>query len=325
MRALLCTELGPASKLSVRDVDDPTPGEGEVVLDVEAAGINFPDTLIIEGRYQFKPDLPFSPGGEAAGVVSAVGEGVSSLSIGDRAIALSGHGAFAEKWLVPASSVAPIPPGLDFVSAAAFGLTYGTSYYALKDRAGLQTGETLLVLGAAGGVGSAAIELAKTMGATVIAAASTDDKLAWATELGADHVIDYSTEDLRDRLKDLTGGKGVDVVYDPVGGELTEAAVRSTAWNGRLLVVGFASGDIPAIPLNLTLLKGMSIVGVFWGRSMSEEPKLHRQNFADMAALIADGRIRPRVSAEFSLDDYEGAFAMLTERRVKGKAVFRVR
>ncbi len=325
MRALLCTELGPASKLSVRDVEDPTPGEGEVVIDVEAAGINFPDTLIIEGKYQFKPDLPFTPGGEAAGVVSAVGEGVSSVSIGDRAIALSGHGAFAEKWLVPVSSVAPIPPGLDFVSAAAFGLTYGTSYYALKDRARLQAGETLLVLGAAGGVGSAAIELAKTMGATVIAAASSGDKLAWATELGADHVIDYSTEDLRDRIKSLTEGKGVDVVYDPVGGDLTEAAVRSTAWNGRLLVVGFAAGDIPAIPLNLTLLKGMSIVGVFWGRSMSEEPALHRQNFAEMAALIADGRIRPRVSAEFSLDDYEVAFAMFTERKVMGKAVFRVR
>jgi NADPH:quinone reductase len=325
MRALLCTELGPASKLSVREVDDPTPGEGEVVLDVEAAGINFPDTLIIEGKYQFKPDLPFSPGGEAAGTVSAVGEGVSSVSVGDRVIALSGHGAFAEKWLVPAVSVAPIPPGLDSVSAAAFGLTYGTSYYALKDRARLQAGETLLVLGAAGGVGSAAIELAKAMGATVIAAASTDDKLAWAKELGADHVIDYTTEDLRDRLKDLTGGRGVDVVYDPVGGELTEAAVRSTAWNGRLLVVGFAAGDIPAIPLNLTLLKGMSIVGVFWGRSMSEEPKLHRQNFAEMAAMIAGGRIRPRVSAEFSLDEYEEAFAMFTERKVKGKAVFRIR
>ena len=325
MRALLCTELGPASKLSVRDVDSPTPGEGEVVIDVEAAGINFPDTLIIEGKYQFKPDLPFTPGGEAAGVVSAVGDGVSSVSIGDRAIAISGHGAFAEKWLVPASSVAPIPPGLDFVSAAAFGLTYGTSYYALKDRARLQTGETLLVLGAAGGVGSAAIELAKTMGATVIAAASSSDKLAWATDLGADHVIDYSTEDLRDRIKDLTEGKGVDVVYDPVGGDLTEAAVRSTAWNGRLLVVGFAAGDIPAIPLNLTLLKGMSIVGVFWGRSMSEEPSLHRQNFAEMAALIADGRIRPRISAEFSLDDYEAAFAVFTERKVMGKAVFRVR
>ena len=325
MRALLCTEFGPASKLSVRDVDDPTPGEGEVVIDVEAAGINFPDTLIIEGKYQFKPDLPFTPGGEAAGIVSAVGGGVSSVSIGDRVIALSGHGAFAEKWLVPAKSVAPIPPGLDFVSAAAFGLTYGTSYYALKDRARLQAGETLLVLGAAGGVGSAAIELAKTMGATVIAAASSSDKLAWATDLGADHVIDYSTEDLRDRIKDLTEGKGVDVVYDPVGGDLTEAAVRSTAWNGRLLVVGFAAGDIPAIPLNLTLLKGMSIVGVFWGRSMSEEPSLHRQNFAEMAALIADGRIRPRISAEFSLDDYEAAFAVFTERKVMGKAVFRIR
>lgn len=325
MRALLCTELGPASQLSVRDVDDPTPGPGQVVIDVEAAGINFPDTLIIEGKYQFKPDLPFTPGGEAAGMISAIGDGVDSVSVGDRVIALSSHGAFAEKWLVDARAVGPIPPGLDSVSAAAFGLTYGTSYYALKNRVELQPGETLLVLGAAGGVGSAAVELGKAMGATVIAAASTGEKLAWATDLGADHTIDYVTEDLRDRIKDLTDGRGVDVVYDPVGGDLSEPAVRSTAWNGRLAVIGFAAGDIPAIPLNLTLLKGMSLVGVFWGRSMSEEPALHRQNFGELAAMIADGSIRPRVSAEFSLDDYEDAFAMFTDRKVMGKAVFRIR
>jgi NADPH:quinone reductase len=325
MRALLCTELGPASKLSVAEVEDPTPGPGQVVIDVDAAGINFPDTLIIEGKYQFKPDLPFSPGGEAAGTVSAVGEDVTSVSVGDRVIALSSFGAFAEKWMIDARSVAPLPPGLDAVTAAAFGLTYGTSYYALKDRARLEQGETLLVLGAAGGVGSAAVELGKVMGATVIAAASTPEKLEWASDLGADHTIDYSAEDLRERIKEITGGRGVDVTYDPVGGEFTEQAVRSTAWNGRVLVIGFAAGDIPSIPLNLTLLKGMSIVGVFWGRSMSEEPALHARNFAAMAAMIADGRIRPRVSAEFTLDEFEDAFAMFTERRVMGKAVFRLR
>lgn len=325
MRALLCTELGPASRLSVADVDDPTAGPGEVVVDVDAAGLNFPDTLIIEGKYQFKPDLPFTPGGEAAGTVAAVGEGVDGVSVGDRVIALSSHGAFAEKWTVPAHAVAPIPPGLDSVQAAAFGLTYGTSYYALKNRVQLQPGETLLVLGAAGGVGSAAIELGKAMGARVIAAASTEDKLAWASDLGADATIDYTKADLRDAIKELTDGRGLDVVYDPVGGDFTEAALRSTAWNGRLAVVGFAAGDIPSIPLNLALLKGVSLVGVFWGRSMSEEPALHRQNFAHLAGMIADGRISPRVSAEFSLDDYEAAFALFTNRQVKGKAVFRLR
>ncbi|MEX2423875.1 MAG: NADPH:quinone oxidoreductase family protein [Acidimicrobiia bacterium] len=326
MKALLCTEIGPASQLSVQDVDDPAAGPGQVVLDVAAAGLNFPDTLIIEGKYQFKPDFPFSPGGEAAGVVSEVGDGVDGISEGDRVIALSSHGAFAEKWATDAGSVIPVPHGLDWSEAAAYGLTYGTSFYALKNRVRLQPGETLLVLGASGGVGSAAVELGKAMGATVIAAASTPEKLEWATDLGADHTINYHNEDLRGRLAELTGGRGVDVVYDPVGGDVTETAVRSTAWNGRLAVVGFAAGDIPAIPLNLTLLKGMSIVGVFWGRSiMQEEPALHHENFAEMAGMIADGRIRPRVSAEFSLDEYEEAFALFTNRRVRGKAVFRIR
>ncbi|MEX2280743.1 MAG: NADPH:quinone oxidoreductase family protein [Acidimicrobiia bacterium] len=326
MKALRCTELGPASKLSVQEVDDPTPGPGQVVVEVEAAGLNFPDTLIIQGTYQSKPNLPFSPGGEAAGVISAIGDGVEGLSTGDRVIALSSHGAFAEKWATDAGSVIPVPEGLDWSEAAAYGLTYGTSYYALKSRARLQPGETLLVLGASGGVGSAAVELGKAMGATVIAAASTPEKLEWAEGLGADHLVNYRNEDLRKRLAELTDGRGVDVVYDPVGGDVTEVAVRSTAWNGRLAVVGFAAGDIPTIPLNLTLLKGMSVVGVFWGRSITqEEPELHRENFAEMAGMIADGRIRPRVSAEFSLDDYEAAFAMFTERKVMGKAVFRIR
>ena len=325
MRALLCTELGPASQLSVQEVDDPVPGEGEVVIDVAAAGINFPDTLIIEGKYQFKPDLPFSPGGEAAGTVAAVGPGVTHVAPGDRVIALSAHGAFAEKWRIDAAAVVPIPPGLDMVHAAAFGLTYGTSYYALKDRARLQPGETLLVLGAAGGVGSAAVELGKAMGARVIAAASTREKLDWASDLGADETIDYSTEDLREAIRTRTDGRGVDVVYDPVGGAFTEPAFRSTAWNGRLLVVGFAAGDIPSLPANLALLKGASIVGVFWGRSMSEEPSLHRSNFADLSRMIGEGTIRPRVSAEFGLDEFVDAFAVFTERTVKGKAVFRLR
>lgn len=326
MQALLCTELGSAAKLSVREVADPTPGPGQVVLDVEAAGLNFPDTLIIQGTYQFQPELPFSPGGEAAGVISAVGEGVTGLAVGDRVIALSSYGAFAERWAIDAGSVFAVPPTLDWVQAAAYGLTYGTSYYALKDRARLQPGEVLVVLGASGGVGSAAIELGKAMGATVLAAASTPEKREWATDLGADHVIDYAAGDLRTDIAELTQGRGADVVFDPVGGEHTEVAVRSTAWNGRLAVIGFATGDIPSIPLNLTLLKGMSIVGVFWGRSiLQEEPELHRQNFAEMAGMIAAGRLRPRVSAEFALADYEQAFAMFTERKVMGKAVFRIR
>lgn len=293
-----------------------------VVVDVEAAGLNFPDTLIIRGAYQFQPDLPFSPGGEAAGTVAEVGAGVTDVSIGDRVIALSTHGAFAEKWVVPASSVIPIPAGLDSVSAAGFGLTYGTTYHALVQRAQIAAGETLLVLGAAGGVGSAAVELGKALGARVIAAASTTEKLDFARALGADETIDYVTEDLRARLAEMTGGRGVDVVYDPVGGELTELAFRSTAWNGRHLVVGFAAGDIPSIPANLALLKGASLVGVFWGRSMREEPVVARQNFVELADLAERGVIEPRIWRRYALDEYEEAFSAFAERAVMGKAVF---
>lgn len=323
MRALVCTELGPASKLSVADLDDPHPGPGEIVIDVEAAGLNFPDTLIIQGMYQFKPELPFTPGGEACGVVSAVGEGVSRLSAGDRVIAMQSHGAFAERWVVPEAAAIPAPEGLAPSEAAAFMMTYGTSYHALKDRARLRPGETLLVLGAAGGVGSAAVELGKVLGAEVIAAASSAEKLSWAEDLGADHLIDYSTQDLRDRIREITHGDGVDVVYDPVGGDFTEAAIRSTAWNGRVLIVGFPAG-IASIPMNLPLLKGMSIVGVFWGRHLDVERELHIANMTELGLMVADGRIRPRVSAEFALDDYEEAFGMLTGRSVMGKAVFRL-
>lgn len=318
----MCSELGPPSKLSVREVDDPAPDAGQVVVDVEAAGLNFPDTLIVAGKYQFKPELPFIPGGEAAGLISAVGDGVEHLSVGQRVIALSTHGAFAERWAVPATGVIPIPNALDFESAAGFGLAYGTSYHALVQRARLEKGETVLVLGAAGGVGSAAIEIARHVGATVIAAASTAEKLQFASELGADHLIQYTTEDLRTRLEEITGGKGVDVVYDPVGGAFTETAFRSLAWNGRHLVVGFAAGEIPKLPINLALLKGASLVGVFWGRSLREEPQRAFQNFVELAELAEAGVIRPRVSQRFTLDEYEEAFAVFESRSVMGKAVF---
>lgn len=323
MRALVCSELGPPSNLAVETVDDPEPGADEVVVDVVAAGLNFPDTLIIEGKYQFKPDLPFTPGGEAAGTISAVGDGVSHLLVGQRVIALSTYGAFAEKWAVPASGVIPIPDTLDFESAAGFGLTYGTSYHALVQRARLQSGEKLLVLGAAGGVGSAAIEIGKYLGAEVIAAASTAKKLEFASDLGADHVIDYTSESLRDRIKEIAPS-GVDVVYDPVGGDLTEQAFRSLAWGGRHLVVGFAAGHIPELPINLALLKGASLVGVFWGRSLSEEPQRAFQNFTELSELANTGAIRPRVSHRFSLDQYEDAFGVFEHRSVMGKAVFQI-
>lgn len=322
MKAIVCSELGPPSKLSVRQVDEPEPGPGEIVVDVAAAGLNFPDTLVIEGKYQFKPELPFTPGGEAAGVISAVGEGVGHLSVGQRVIALSTYGAFAEKWAVPATGVIPIPDALDFESAAGFALTYGTSYHALVQRAQMQAGETLLVLGAAGGVGSAAVEIGKHLGATVIAAASTQEKLEFVSDLGADHLIDYTTESLRDRLKDLTGGRGVDVIYDPVGGDFTELAFRSLAWNGRHLVIGFAAGPIPELPINLALLKGASLVGVFWGRSLSEEPQRALQNFVELTELANSGAIRPRISLRFPLDRYAEAFGVFENRSVMGKAIF---
>ena len=321
MRAIVCSELGPPSKLAVANIEDPVPAPSEVVVDVEAAGLNFPDTLIIEGKYQFKPDLPFTPGGEAAGTISAVGDGVSHLSVGQRVIALSTYGAFAEKWAVPSTGVIPIPDALDFESAAGFGLTYGTSYHALVQRARLQSGETLLVLGAAGGVGSAAIEIGKYLGAQVIAAASTAEKLEFASDLGADHLIDYSNDSLRDRVKELVPS-GVDVVYDPVGGEMTEQAFRSLAWNGRHLVVGFAAGVIPELPINLALLKGASLVGVFWGRSLTEEPQRAFQNFIELAELANAGAIHPRVSQRFRLDQYEEAFGVFENRTVMGKAIF---
>ena len=265
MRAVLCTEFGEYDKLTLRDVPQPTAGPGQVVIDVAVASVNFPDLLTIKGQYQIKAEPPFVPGFEAAGVVSAVGDGVGNVAVGDRVAAVGVVGAFAEKWLVEAAACVPIPDEISDEAAACLTVAYGTSYHALKQRANVEQGETLLVLGASGGVGSAAVEIGALLGARVIAAASTDDKLTFCRELGAVETVNYEAEDLTTRVKEITGGIGVDVIYDPVGGELSERAFRAIGWNGRHLVIGFAAGDIPKVPWNLPLLKGASIVGVFWG------------------------------------------------------------
>ncbi len=322
MRALLCKEHGLPDKLELAtDVAEPTAGPGEVVIDVKAAGLNFPDVLIIQGKYQFQPDLPFSPGGECAGVVLSVGDGVERYKPGDKVIAMTGSGCFRDQIVADQNAVMPMPEGLDFKQAAGVAMTYFTSYHALKQRADLKEGETLLVLGAAGGVGSTAVELGKLMGAKVIAAASSDEKLAMCRDLGADETINYSEQDLKTAIKELTGGRGVDVVYDPVGGDYAEPALRGMAWNGRYLVIGFASGPIPEIPLNLALLKGCSIVGVFWGRFIAEEPKVHLQNIQDLWALFAEGKLKPAINDVFALEDYEQAYEVMMGRKARGKVI----
>jgi NADPH2:quinone reductase len=325
MRAILCKEFGPPSLLTLEEVADPVPGRGEVVVDVAAASVNYPDTLTIRDMYQFKPPLPFSPGGEFAGTVSALGDGVESVAVGDRVIAIQVAGGFAEKALVDQpETLIPIPDDMDFTSAASWVMAYATSYYALKDRAAAKEGETLLVLGAAGGVGLAAVDLGEAMGMRVIAAASSDDKLAVCREYGAAATINYADESVRDRVKDLTVGQGADVVIDPVGGSYSEAALRSLAWQGRLMVIGFAAGDIPAIPLNLTLLKGCDVRGVFWGAHTFREPDLHRQNLMELFEMYHGGVIRPHISARYPLAQAPQAIADLLERRATGKVVVEV-
>lgn len=321
MKALVCVEHGPPEKLVVQDLPTPEPGKGEVRIRMHAAGVNFPDVLIIQNLYQFKPPLPFSPGGEAAGVVDAVGEGVTRYKVGDKVIAMIGNGAFREQFVAHERQVIPMVGDMPFDVAAGFTMTYGTSHHALKQRARLQPGETLLVLGAAGGVGLTALELGKLMGAKVIAAASSDEKLALCREYGADEVINYSTEDLKDRVKQITGGRGVDVVYDPVGDKYAEPAFRSIAWNGRYLVVGFAAGEIPKLPLNLPLIKGASIVGVFWGAFTQHEAKLHEENMAELLKWFAEGKLKPHVSAHLPLERGAEAIRMLMDRKAKGKVI----
>ncbi len=321
MKALLCKSYGLPDTLVFEEHTLGPVGPDQVLINMKAAGVNFPDVLIIQNKYQFKPELPFSPGSEMAGVVAQVGADVKHVKVGDKVMASTGHGAFAEQVLVAGRSVVPMPPEMDFDTAAAFTLTYGTSYHALKDRADLKAGETLLVLGAAGGVGLAAIEIGKALGAKVIAAASTPEKLAVCKEHGADEFINYSTEDFRERLKALTGGKGPDVIYDPVGGPLAEQAFRSIAWRGRYLVVGFANGEIPKLPFNLMLLKGAAVVGVFWGDFTRREPK---QNLADIQVMLGwmrDGKIRPHISARYPLANGTQALNDMMNRKVMGKVV----
>jgi len=324
MRALLCREYGPPESLVIADVDDPEPGPDDVVVDVAAAGLNFPDLLIVAGKYQDKTPPPFVPGNEAAGTVSAVGSKVTAFAPGDRVVVMPRGGAFAEKCVVDQSKVAPAPPALDFQQAAAFGVVYGTSLHALEQCARLKNGETVLVLGAAGGVGSAAVEIAKAMGARVIAAASSEEKLEHARLAGADETVNYATTDLRDALRKLTDDKGVDVVYDPVGGEFADKAFRGLAWHGRYLVVGFASGEIPSFPANIALLKEASIVGVWWGTWLARHPDEHRENMRRLAAWFADGTLVPRVTESWAFEDYAQAFARIAERKARGKVVLRL-
>ena len=322
MRAVVCKEFGPPDKLVVEDVPDPEAGRGQVVIDVHACAVNFPDVLIIQDKYQFKPGLPFSPGGEVSGTVRSLGpDADGSVKVGDRVIASVGWNGMAEQVIAGAAALIPVPESVDLIAASGLLTTYGTTHYALKDRGKLQPGETLLVLGAAGGVGLAAVELGRAMGARVIAAASSEDKLELCRERGADATINYATEDLKTRTKELTDGHGVNVVYDPVGGDYSEQALRAIAWEGRFLVIGFAAGPIPRIPLNLTLLKSCDIVGVFWGAFTMREPERNRQNIDELLAMWADDKISLYVSERFPLERGADAIAHLADRKAKGKVV----
>lgn len=323
MKALLCTRAGGPEDLELTDIAEPVAGSGEAVVGVAAAALNFFDLLIIAGKYQFKPEFPFSPSGEFAGVVESIGAEVTGLAPGDRVMGYVGWGAARERLAVAADRLVKIPDGLDFERAAGLSVTYGTSYYALKDRAGLRPGETLAVLGASGGVGLAAIELGKLLGARVIACASSDDKLAFARKHGADEGVNYAREDLRDGLKRLTGEHGVDVVYDPIGGAYAEKALRAMAWEGRYLVIGFAAGEIPKLPLNLVLLKSCDVRGVFWGSWITRDPATHRANSAELACWCAEGRLSAHVHAVYPLAQRAEALHAIADRKVMGKVVLR--
>ena len=328
MKAVLCKAYGPPDSLVVEDVPSPKPDKGQVLISVKAAGVNFPDVLIIQNKYQFRPPLPFSPGGEVAGIVKDLGEGVTNVKVGDRVIGSTGWGGFAEEALAPAARCIPFPQNIGFVEASAFVMTYGTSHHALKDRAHLKPGETLLVLGAAGGVGIAAVEIGKIMGARVIAAASSQDKVDFCMARGADAGIVYpenpldrdAQKKLSEDLKKLIGGDGANVIYDGVGGDYAEPALRAIAWEGRYLVVGFPAG-IPAIPLNLTLLKGCQIVGVFWGAFTAREPKRNQENLQELMGWIASGKLKPSVSKTYPLAKAAEALNDMAARKVKGKVV----
>ena len=332
MRALQCTELGGPDKLEINEVESPSAIPGHVVIDVKSGSINFPDVLMIQGLYQYQPPLPFTPGGESAGIISEIGDGVTKFKVGDKVFAMTGTGAFAEKILAHENSCTLIPDSMDYDSAAALSMTYGTSLYALKQRAKIQPGETLLVLGASGGVGIAAIELGKAMGARVIAAASTQDKIDMCMAHGADEGFIYPSgnldreqqKQLSNKIKELTGGMGANVVYDPIGDSYAEPCLRATAWEGRSLVIGFAAGEIPKIPLNITLLKGCQIVGVFWGAWVGLFPDENKKNFDELFKLHAEGKINPEVSQRYALEDSAEAFSHLANRKAKGKVIINI-
>jgi NADPH2:quinone reductase len=321
MQAIVCKAWGPPDSLELQDLPDLVPGPGEAAIDVRAAGVNFPDVLTVQGKYQVKPPLPFTPGNEFAGVVRALGEGVRGLKVGDSVIGFTQTGAFAQQALAPAAALMPMPPGMDFDTAAAITLTYGTSHHAVVDRGQLKAGETMLVLGAAGGVGLAAIEIGKALGARVIAAASSAEKLEVCREHGADVLINYTTQDLREALKAATAGKGPDVIYDPVGGPYSEPALRSIAYRGRHLVIGFAAGEIPKLPWNLMLLKSASVVGVFWGDFARREPQANLAAMREMLGWMAEGKLKPLVSKRYALAETAQALIDMAGRKVTGKVV----
>jgi len=324
MKALLCTRYGTPDDLELGDIADPKPGPGEAVVRVTAAALNFFDTLIIAGKYQFKPEMPFSPAAEFAGTVEALGDSVTSVKVGERVLGYMVSGAARERVAIAAERLVPIPDAVDDDHAAGICVTYGTTLYALKDRAKLQRGETLAVLGASGGVGLAAVELGKLMGARVIACASSPEKVAFACEHGADDGIDYKTEDLKDALRRLTQGRGADVIYDPVGGAYSEAALRSIAWYGRFLVIGFAAGEIPKLPLNLVLLKSCDVQGVFWGSWIERDKAGHRANTEQLLAWVAEGKLKPHVHAVYPLERAAEAFKAIASRKVMGKVILKV-
>lgn len=321
MKAVLCRAFGPPSSLTVEDLEEPVPGPGEVKLRVRAVGLNFYDTLALHDRYQYKPALPFSPGGELSGEVEAVGPEVDTVDVGDRVIVYTKFNGCREKIVVPAEDVIPMPDGIGYLEAAGIMVTYGTTMHAFRDRADLAPGETVAILGASGGVGQAAIEIARLMGARVIACASSEEKLAFCRQMGAHETIDYEREDLKLRLRELTDGLGVDVVYDAVGDRFTEPAVRALAWRGRLLVVGFAAGEIPKIPLNLLLLKGCDLRGVFWGEAMVREPEAHAENMQQVMDWIVEGKLKPHNHATYPLAETAKALAEIADRKVKGKVI----
>ncbi len=325
MKAIVCKSHGPAENLSLEEVEDPIAGSNEAVVEVYAASLNFPDGLQIQGKYQFQPPMPFTPGSEVGGVIISTGPDLQGFSVGDRVMATPGIGGLAERVVVKAEGLRKIPDSMDFKTAASFAMVYTTSYYALKQRAQLRAGETLLVLGASGGVGLAAVELGKLMGAKVIAAASSDEKLDFVNALKPDALLNYGDGELKERVKELTDGKGADVIYDPVGGDLFDQSCRCINWNGRLLVIGFASGRIPEYKANLALLKGSSMVGVFLGRFRKEEPEEYEKNFAELLDMYDQDSLKPIITESFPMVDYVDAFNVFTERRVMGKVTLEMK